>query len=70
MIINSGANVIFTTLGMDDVASKYLVQKNIMGLRRLNKKDLNRLAKATGATVITSFANSDGTESFTEDMLG
>lgn len=68
--MKAGANVIFTSLGMDDVASKYLVQNNIMGLRRLDKKELNRLAKATGATVVTSFANSDGTESFGEELLG
>lgn len=70
MIIKSGANVIFTSLGMDDVASKYLVHNNVMGLRRLDKKELHRLAKATGATVVTSFANSDGTESFGEELLG
>lgn len=42
---------------MDDIASKYLVQNNIMGLRRLDKGELNKLAKACGATVITTFAN-------------
>lgn len=55
---------------MDDIASKYLVQNKIMGLRRLDKKELNKLARACGATVITTFANSDGTESFSPDNLG
>ena len=41
-----------------------------MGLRRLDKKEMKRLAKATGATIITSFANSDGTESYLEESLG
>lgn len=66
----AGANVIFTTLALDDVASKYLVQKKVMGLRRMDKKEMKRLARATGATIVTSFANQDGTESFGEDLLG
>lgn len=70
LLISSGVNVIFTTQGMDDIASKYLVQKNIMGLRRLDKNELTKLARACGATVITTFANSDGTESFSPDNLG
>lgn len=55
---------------MDDNASKYLVSKGVMGLRRIDSKDMKRLAKSTGATIIKTFANSDGTESFTEDLLG
>lgn len=41
-----------------------------MGLRRMDKKEMKRLAKATGATIVTSFANSDGTESYSEENLG
>jgi T-complex protein 1 subunit alpha len=70
LIVKSGANVIFTTLGMDDIASKYLVSKGVMGLRRLDPKDMKRLAKATGATIVKTFANNDGTESFGEELLG
>lgn len=67
LIVKAGANVIFTTLGMDDIASKFLVSKGIMGLRRLDSKDMKWLARATGATIVKTFANSDGTESFSED---
>ena len=70
MIIKSGANVIFTTKAMDDGASKYLVKNKIMGLRRIDIKDLRRLARATGAQIMTTLANSDGTESFDSDNLG
>ena len=70
LIINSGATVIFTTKAMDDIASKYLVEKGIMGLRRVEKADLKRIAKATGSTVVTTLANNDGTESFDESNLG
>ena len=70
MIINAGATVIFTTKAMDDIASKYLVEKGIMGLRRVEKSDLKRIARATGASVITTLANNDGSESFEESSLG
>lgn len=55
---------------MDDIASKYLVNQGIMGLRRIDSKDMKRLAKATGATIVKTFANSDGSESFGEELLG
>lgn len=70
LIINAGANVIITTKGMDDIASKYLVSKGLMGLRRMEKKDMSKLAKATGGVILTTLANSDGTESFPTECLG
>lgn len=70
LIIKAGANVIFTTKAMDDIASKYLVKNNIMGLRRVDLGDLKRLARATGATIMTTLANNDGTESFEPEQLG
>ena len=41
-----------------------------MGLRRVDKNDLKRLARATGAQIITTLANNDGTESFSSENLG
>lgn len=70
LVVKSGANVIFTTQGMDDIASKFLVAHGVMGLRRIDTKEMKRLAKAVGATVVRTFANSDGTESFGEELLG
>lgn len=52
---------------MDDIASKYLVSNGVMGLRWIDSKDMKWLAKSTGATIIKTFANNDGTESFSED---
>ena len=49
MIIESGANVILTTGGIDDVANKYLVEKKILGLRRVSKGDIRKIAKCAGA---------------------
>ena len=55
-ILASGANVILTTGGIDDLNTKYFVEKGAMGVRRVLKKDLKRIAKATGGkrTIIFS----------------
>ena len=41
-----------------------------MGIRRIDKNDLRRIAKSTGATVITTLANDLGEESFDASLLG
>lgn len=69
-IISTGVNVIFTTKALDDVASKYLVEKGIIGLRRIEKSDLRKIAKACGATIITTMANNEGEETFEEANIG
>ena len=56
-VLNSGANVILTTGGIDDLCLKYFVEAGAMAVRRCKKVDLKRIAKATGATFITSLAN-------------
>ncbi len=70
MIIKAGANVILTSMGIDDLAQKYLVQAGILAVRRLDKGDLRRIAKSTGAKLLTTLANPDGTESFDSECLG
>ena len=39
-------------------------------MRRCKKNDLKRIAKATGATFLTTMANLEGDESFDASMLG
>lgn len=39
-------------------------------MRRVDKSDLRRIAKSTGATVITTFANPEGEENFDPAWLG
>jgi T-complex protein 1 subunit alpha len=70
LIIGAGVNVIFTTMAIDDCASKYLVTKGIMGLRRVDKHELRRISKSTGATIVKTLANNDGTESFDASLTG
>jgi T-complex protein 1 subunit alpha len=70
MIINAGANVILTTGGIDDVANKYLVENNVLGLRRVSKSDIRKIAKCSGATLMTTLSNMEGNETFDSSYLG
>lgn len=47
-ILASGANVVLTTGGIDDMCLKYFVDVGAMAVRRVLKRDLKRIAKATG----------------------
>ncbi|XP_073529487.1 T-complex protein 1 subunit alpha isoform X1 [Phyllobates terribilis] len=69
-ILATGANVILTTGGIDDMCLKYFVDAGAMAVRRVLKKDLKRIAKATGAIVCSTLANLEGEESFEVSMLG
>lgn len=69
-ILASGANVILTTKGIDDLCLKEFVEAGAMAVRRCKKEDLRRIAKATGATMVSSLANLDGEETFEASSLG
>lgn len=69
-ILTAGANVILTTKGIDDLCLKPFVESGAMAVRRCNKEDLVRIAKASGATIVSSLADLDGNESFDSSMLG
>lgn len=70
MIIDSGANVVFLSGGLDDYCTKYFVERGIAVAKRVTKRDLNRIAKSTGATVVESLVNLEGVEAFEESNLG
>jgi thermosome len=53
-VIASGATVVFCQKGIDDLAQHYLANAGILALRRVIKKDLDKLSKATGANIVTS----------------
>lgn len=50
MILATGANVIMTTKGIDDLCLKLFVEAGAMGVRRVKKEDMKRIARATGGT--------------------
>ncbi|MDP3065307.1 MAG: thermosome subunit alpha [Methanobacteriaceae archaeon] len=53
-IDDAGANVLFCQKGIDDLAQHYLAKAGIMAIRRVKKSDMEKLARATGATVVTN----------------
>ncbi|CUM63157.1 uncharacterized protein PRCAT00000724001 [Priceomyces carsonii] len=69
-ILSAGANVILTTKGIDDLCLKEFVETNTMAVRRCKKEDLRRIARATGATLISNLSNLEGEESFEASSLG
>jgi len=70
LILKAGANVIFTTKGIDDLCLKHLIDKGVMGVRRCKKEDLRRIAKATGAQMVSTLADLNGDEVFDKANLG
>ena len=49
----SGANVVICEKGIDDVAQHFMAKKNMLAVRRVKESDMEKLAKATGATIFT-----------------
>lgn len=70
MIIASGANVVLTTKGIDDLCLKEFVENKVMAVRRCKKEDLKRIARASGATLISNLSNMEGEETFESSLLG
>lgn len=70
MILKSGANVVLTTKGIDDMVLKLFVEKGAMAVRRCKKEDLRRIARATGATMVSTLSDLNGDEKFEASNLG
>ncbi len=61
---STGANVILTQKGIDDLAMAYLAKDGIYAARRVKKSDIEKLAKAIGGEIITNM------DDLTEKDLG
>ncbi len=53
-IQKSGANVVISQKGIDDMAQHFLSKAGIAAVRRVKKSDIEKLAKATGGTIFTN----------------
>ena len=53
-VTKSKANVVFCQKGIDDTAQHYMSKAGILAARRVKKSDMEALAKATGAKVVTN----------------
>ncbi|KAE9610381.1 putative T-complex protein 1, alpha subunit [Lupinus albus] len=69
-LLKAGANVVLTTKGIDDMALKYFVEAGAIAVRRVRKEDMRHVAKATGAAMVSTFADMEGEETFEPSFLG
>jgi thermosome len=53
-IVASGANVLFCQKGIDDMAQHYLAKAGMVAVRRFLKSDIEKMARATGATIVNN----------------
>jgi len=53
-ILKSGANVVIAQKGIDDLAQHFLGKNGIYAVRRVKKSDVEKLARATGAKIVSS----------------
>jgi len=70
MLIEAGANVVLTTGGIDDMASKVFVENNVMAVRRCKKSDLRKIAKLTGGRLLLTLSDEKEGESVDPSTLG
>ncbi|MCF2138988.1 MAG: thermosome subunit [Candidatus Lokiarchaeota archaeon] len=52
-IHSSGANVVFCQKGIDETAQHFLSKYGILAVRRVKNSDMQKIAKATGAKIVT-----------------
>jgi thermosome len=68
-VLASGANVVFCQKGIEDQAQHFLANAGVLALRRVNRSDLDRLSRATGAHIITSLDELKQTDLGTADLV-
>ena len=61
-IVQSGANVIFCQKGIDDLAQHFLAKKGILAVRRVKQSDMEAIARATSAKIVTDLNDLNETE--------
>ncbi|MHA2089429.1 MAG: thermosome subunit alpha [Candidatus Kariarchaeaceae archaeon] len=56
-IVETGATVVFCQKGIDDVIQHYLAKAGVMAVRRVKKSDMQKLAKSTGANILSNLSD-------------
>jgi thermosome len=69
MIKKVGANVVFCQKGIDDLVQHYLAKEKIYAGRRVKKGDMEKLSKATGATIISKINELDAADLGKADLV-
>lgn len=68
-VLASGANVVFCQKGIEDMAQHILANAGVLALRRVNRTDLDRLSRATGANIVTSLDELKPADLGTADLV-
>ncbi|CAL5382718.1 unnamed protein product [Camellia sinensis] len=55
---------------LEKICQRCFVEAGAIAVRRVRKVDIRQVAKATGATVVSSFADMEGEETFDSSLLG
>ena len=58
----SGANVVLCQLGIEDIAQHFMAKAKILAVERVEKKDMEKVARAVGANLITSVDDFDASD--------
>ncbi len=53
-IAATGANIVFTQKGIDEVAQHFLAKKGILAVRRVKRSDMEKLERATGGRIVSN----------------
>ncbi len=53
-VLSSGANVVICQKGIDDMAQHFLARKGVIVIRRAKKSEMEKLARATGAKIVSN----------------
>jgi len=57
---DAGANVLVCQKGIDDLAQHFLAKSGVLAVRRVKESDMSKLAKATGARMVTNLDDLTG----------
>jgi len=53
-VIDSGANVLISQKGIDDLAQHYLAKAGVYAVRRVKQSDMEKLIRATGGKIVSN----------------
>lgn len=59
-LVKSGANVVFCQKGIDDLAQHFLAKAGVYAARRVKQSDMNSIARATGARIVSTLDDLSG----------
>jgi len=65
-LVSCGVNVALVNKGIDEIVEHYLARAGILTVKRVFLPDINRIAKLTGASIVSDIFNED----LTSDKLG